>query len=229
MQLTLGFLFDLLQIKQGYKIMCINSFRAVITSIFCGFISISIMGCAGSNASYAASNDARDLKISETKSAGTELVRLIVIAPRFQAFVKKMKDKNRETVVLLHEPKNTSDDPSWSGVTGKTRNLYKQIEEQFVDAGITFRQDLDPGLPNYVKGIEEFDKQDWDPRYKPGPGSVTTGGATKAVLSLILEFAKETNPENGSTLNEFSLTARIVDGESKTTLVVKSVPIEKRN
>ena len=38
-----------------------------------------------------------------------------------------------------------------------------------------------------------------------------------------------TNPENGSTLNEFSLTARIVDGESKTTLVVKSVPIEKRN
>ena len=209
--------------------MRINYFRTIITIILCGVISISILGCAASSASYAASNDARDLKISETKSAGTELVKQIVTAPRFQAFVKKMKDKNRETVVLLHEPINTSDDPSWSGVTGKTRNLYKQIEEQFVDAGITFRQDLDPGLPNYVKGIEEFDKQDWDPRYKPDTGTPTTGGATKAVLSLQLEFARETSPDKGSTLNEFSLTARIIAGESKTTLVVKSVPIEKRN
>lgn len=229
MQLTSGFLFDQIQIKQGHKIMRINSFRSVITSILCGGISISIAGCAGSNASFAASNDARDLKLKETKDAGTELVKLIVIAPRFQAFVKKMKDKNRETVVLLHEPINTSDEPSWSGVTGKTRNLYKQIEEQFVDAGITVRQDLDPGLPNYVKGIEEFDKQDWDPRYKPDTGTPTTGGATKAVLSLQLEFARETSSDKGSTLNEFSLTARIIDGESKTTLVVKSVPIEKRN
>jgi len=50
------------------------------------------------------------------------------------------------------------------------------------------------------------------------------------VIKLLeLEFAKETNPEDGSALNEFSLTARIVDGKSKTTLVVKSVPIEKRN
>ena len=98
--------------------MRINYFRTIITIILCGVISISILGCAASSASYAASNDARDLKISETKSAGTELVRLIVIAPRFQAFVKKMKDKNRETVVLLHEPINTSDDPSWSGVPG---------------------------------------------------------------------------------------------------------------
>ncbi len=110
------------------------------------------------------------------------------------------------------------------------RNIFLQIEEQFVDAGITFRQDLDPGLPNYVKGIEEFDKQDSDDRYdQQNTGDVTTGAASKAVLGLILEFAKETNPENGSTLNEFSLTARIVDGKSKTTLVVKSVPIEKRN
>ena len=209
--------------------MRINYFRTIITIILCGVISISILGCAASSASYAASNDARDLKISETKSAGTELVRLIVIAPRFQAFVKKMKDKNRETVVLLHEPINTSDDPLWSGVKGKTRNLYKQIEEQFTDAGITFRQDLDPGLPNYVKGIEEFDKQDWDPRYNPGTGTTTTGGAKKAVLGLQLEFARETSSDKGSTLNEFSLTARIIDGESKTTLVVKSVPIEKRN
>jgi len=209
--------------------MRINSFCAVITSIFCGFISISIAGCAASNASYAASNDARDLKISETKSAATELVEKIVKAPRFREFVNKMNKAGRETVVLLHLPINNSNDQLWSGVTGKTRYLFLQIEEQFTDAGITFRQDLDPGLPNYVKGIEEFDKQDWDPRYNPGTGTTTTGGATKAVLGLQLEFARETSPDKGSTLNEFSLTARIIDGESKTTLVVKSVPIEKRN
>ena len=51
----------------------------------------------------------------------------------------------------------------------------------------------------------------------------------RVIKLLELEFAKETNPEDGSALNEFSLTARIVDGKSKTTLVVKSVPIEKRN
>ena len=230
MQLTLGFLFDLLQIKQGYKIMRINSFRAIITSIFCGFMSISIMGCAGSNASYAASNQARTLTMKETKNAGSDLVNDIVKAPRFDAFVKKMKQANRETVVLLQDYTNNSEDPSWSGKSGKLRNMFLQIEEQFVAAGITFKQDLDPGLPNYVPGIEQFDKQDSDDRYdQQNTGDVTTGAASKAVLGLILEFAKETNPENGSTLNEFSLTARIVDGKSKTTLVVKSVPIEKRN
>ena len=51
----------------------------------------------------------------------------------------------------------------------------------------------------------------------------------RVIKLLELEFAKEKNPEDGSALNEFSLTARIVDGKSKTTLVVKSVPIEKRN
>ena len=209
--------------------MRINSFCAIITSIFCGVISISILGCAGSNASYAASNQARDLTIKETKNAGSDLVNLIVKARRFSEFVNKMKTEKRETVVLLQSYINNSEDPSWSGQSGKMRNIFLQIEEQFVDAGITFRQDLDPGLPNYVKGIEEFDKQDWDPRYKPDTGTPTTGGATKAVLSLQLEFARETSSDKGSTLNEFSLTARIIDGESKTTLVVKSVPIEKRN
>lgn len=230
MQLTSEFLFDRIQIKQVYKIMRINSFCAIITSIFCGVISISILGCAGSNASYAASNQARDLTIKETKNAGSDLVNLIVKARRFSEFVNKMKTEKRETVVLLQSYINNSEDPSWSGQSGKMRNIFLQIEEQFVDARITFRQDLDPGLPNYVKGIEEFDKQDSDDRYdQQNTGDVTTGAASKAVLGLILEFAKETNPENGSTLNEFALTARIVDGKSKTTLVVKSVPIEKRN
>ena len=229
MQLTSEFLFDRIQIKQVYKIMRINSVCGVITSILCGVISISILGCAGSNASYAASNQARNLTMKETKNAGSDLVNQIVKAPRFSEFVNKMKTDKRETAVLLQSYTNNSEDPSWSGKSGKMRNMFLQIEEQFVDAGITFRQDLDPGLPNYVAGIEQFDKQDSDDRYKTDTGSVTTGGATKAVLGLILEFAKEANPENGSTLNEFSLTARIVDGESKTTLVVKSVPIEKRN
>ena len=53
--------------------------------------------------------------------------------------------------------------------------------------------------------------------------------AIKEKSKNYMEKIKETNPENGSTLNEFVLTARIVDGKSKTTLVVKSVPIEKRN
>ena len=229
MQLTLGFPFDLIQIKQGYKIMRINSFRAVITSIFCGFISISIVGCAGSNASYAASNQARTLTMKETKNAGSDLVNDIVKAPRFDAFVQKMKQANRETVVLLQAYTNNSEDPSWSGKSGKLRNLFTQIKIQFTGFGITFRQDLDPELPNYVKGIEQFDKQDSDDRYKTDTGSVTTGGASKVVLGLILEFAKDTSPENGGTLNEFSLTAEIIDGETKTTLVVASVPIEKRN
>ena len=86
--------------------------------------------------------------MKETKNAGSDLVNLIVKAPRFSEFVNKMKTDKRETVVLLQSYTNNSEDPSWSGKSGKMRNMFLQIEEQFVDAGITFKQDLDPGRPN---------------------------------------------------------------------------------
>ena len=178
-----------------------------------------VCGCAGSNASRASLDTNRTLSLGQIESKAADLVADIVANPRFVKYRKALQGGNGQSadiVMLVQNIDGTAtNDREWPTML---ESLLASLEGSLAAQGLSFSQDLDPGLPNYVKGIEEFDKQDSDARYNQTTGTVTTGAAHKAVLGLVLTATKQ---ELGNQV-EIMLRAKVVDGESKTTLLVAS-------
>lgn len=177
-------------------------------------------GCAGSNASRAVFDANRTLSLSQIDGAASTLVSNIVSNGRFVRY--KVAHDSRsgaqaDIVMLLQElDADGGHDVRWKAEI--LEPLMLALEEHLSSNSIVFRQDLDPGLPNYVATIGEFDKQDSDDRYDQSTGSITTGAAHKAVLGLRLKALRH---ESQSDV-EIELRAIVVDGSAKTTLVSTS-------
>ena len=191
--------------------------RTAACAILLASIPLFVSGCAGSNASRAAFNDNRKLSLGQLESKSEELVADIVSNPRFVEFKKTAQGRAKEPVdviiLLQNVDGSATNDKEWPKVM---ESLFSYLEGSLANQSLSFRQDLTPGLPNYVKGIEEFDKQDSDARYLQTTGTVTTGGAHKAVLGLVLTATKD---ERGNNV-EIELRAKVVNGESKKTLFI---------
>ena len=191
--------------------------RTVACAIVLASVPLFVSGCAGSNASRAAFNDNRKLSLGQLESKSEELVADIVSNPRFVEFKKTAQGSAKEPVdviiLLQNIDGSATNDKEWPKMM---ESLFSYLEGSLANQSLSFRQDLDPGLPNYVKGIEEFDKQDSDARYLQTTGTVTTGGAHKAVLGLVLTATKD---ERGNDV-EIELRAKVVNGESKKTLFI---------
>jgi hypothetical protein len=198
--------------------------KAVVTVlVICNFAA-----CAGGNASRAMRDNAGTIKLSEYNTTAKEIVKEIVNSPSFIKFRDQETKKNGEIVLLLQEFTNLTDDPRFNT---SQKSFFNSLEEAAQDHDMTFRQDLDRGLPNYVGGIGEFDKQDSDSRYDQSTGDVTTGAASKAIagLQLTIEKQQSANESGGGTTSEYVLRAKIINGRTKTLIVTRSVSIEKNN
>jgi hypothetical protein len=179
------------------------------------------VSCAGSSASRAVADQNRTLSMSDIERCAAQIVTDTTKDPWFVRFQAQEQDRNVRIGVLLQSYRNRiENDRMWES---KKRDFFAYLEEYFLSAGVTFRQDLDPGLPNYTQGIEQFDMQDSDDRYDQKTGKVTTGAARKAVLGLQIELSME---EIGRQ-REFVLRSRLIDGETKETLVSKSSRVTK--
>ena len=187
-----------------------------------------LSGCASSNASRASRDSARSLTLGDMRGAAKTLVRDIAVSPKFMRYREAQTKQNGEIVILLQGFKNQTDDPS---ISNSQSSFFNALEENCLEHDMTFRQDLDPGLPNYTKGIEEFDKQDSDDRYnQEGSGDITTGMASKAVLGLQVVIEKERSATaGGGNLYEYVLRTKLIDGRNKTSLLSKSFPITKES
>jgi hypothetical protein len=194
--------------------------RTVACAALLASIPLFVGGCAGSNASRAAFNDNRTLSLEQIETKSEDLVADLVSNSNFVEFKRTAQGGAKEpvkVVILLQDlDGNALRDKEWPVIM---KALFANLELSLTNQGLTFRQDLDPGLPNYVKGIEEFDKQDSDARYSQTTGTVTTGGAHKAVLGLALTAIKK---ESGNNV-EIELWGKVTEGESKTSVcLVKS-------
>ena len=198
--------------------------KAVVTVlVICNFAA-----CAGGTASRAMRDSAGTIKLSEFNTSAKEIVKEIANKPKFIRFREQETKKNSEIVLKLEAFTNLTDDPRFDT---SQKSFYNALEEAAQDHDMTFRQDLDKGLPNYVGGIEDFDKQDSDSRYDQSTGDVTTGAASKAIagLELTIEKQQSANESGGGTTSEYVLRAKIKDGKTKTLIVTCSVLIEKNN
>lgn len=191
--------------------------RTVACAIVLASVPLFIGGCAGSNASRASFDENRTLSLGQLESKTEEMVADMVSNPRFVTFKKAAQGGAKEPadviILLQNVDGSATNDKEWPKMI---ESLFSYLEGSLANQGLSFRQDLDPGLPNYVKGIEEFDKQDSDARYLQTTGTVTTGGAHKAVLGLVLTATKQQIGNNV----EIELRAKVVNGESKTTLFI---------
>jgi hypothetical protein len=191
--------------------------RTVACAILLASVPLFIGGCAGRNASRASFDENRTLSLGQLESKTEEMVADMVSNPRFVAFKKTAQGSAKEPVdviiLLQNVDGSATNDKEWPKMM---ESLFSYLEGSLANQSLSFRQDLDPGLPNYVKGIEEFDKQDSDARYLQTTGTVTTGGAHKAVLGLVLTATKQQIGNNV----EIELRAKVVNGESKTTLFI---------
>ena len=198
--------------------------KAVVTVlVICNFAA-----CAGGNGPRAIRDSAGTIKLSEFNTSAKEIVKEIVNKPKFIRFREQETKKNSEIVLKLQAFTNLTDDPRFDT---SQKSFFNALEEAAQDHDMTFSQDLDKGLPNYVGGIEEFDKQDSDSRYDQSTGDVTTGAASKAIagLELTIEKQQSANESGGGTTSEYVLRAKIKDGKTKTLIVTCSVLIEKNN
>jgi hypothetical protein len=191
--------------------------RTVACAILLASVPLFIGGCAGRNASRASFDENRTLSLGQLESKTEEMVADMVSNPQFVAFKKTAQGSAKEPVdviiLLQNVDGSATNDKEWPKMM---ESLFSYLEGSLANQSLSFRQDLDPGLPNYVKGIEEFDKQDSDARYLQTTGTVTTGGAHKAVLGLVLTATKQQIGNNV----EIELRAKVVNGESKTTLFI---------
>lgn len=194
--------------------------RTVACAILLASVPLFIGGCAGRNASRASFDENRTLSLEQIETKSEDLVADLVSNSNFVEYKNAAKGSAKEPVkivILLQDlDGNALRDKEWPVIM---KALFANLELSLTNQGLTFRQDLDPGLPNYVKGIEEFDKQDSDARYSQTTGTVTTGGAHKAVLGLALTAIKK---ESGNNV-EIELWGKVTEGESKTSVcLVKS-------
>ncbi len=204
-----------------------NTTSSIFKTIVTGVVIFNFAACAGGNASRAMRDRSQSITLSEYDNNAKEIVKSIVNSPSFIKFRESEVKQNNEIVLLLQSFSNLTDDPRFSS---SQRSFFNALEEAAQDHDMTFRQDLDIGLPNYVGGINEFDKQDADDRYNQSTGDVTTGAAKKAVAGLQLAIEKgQSIGESGGTLNEYVLRAKVINGRTKTLIVSKSVSISKSN
>ena len=203
-----------------------NSTAVALLAAVLAATTLTVAGCASSSASRAMRENAASLSLSEYREAARQLAVDIASAPKFKSFRTKEVGANGEVVVMLDTYKNETDNPVFNNTM---RQLFTALEESFLENDLAFQQDLDPGLPNYSAAGARLDKQDTDDRYDQSTGTVSTGGAKKAVLSLQLEVqsSKQAAAGGGSTY-EYVLYARLANSQ-KVSILSKSYPMTKSN
>ena len=108
--------------------------------------------------------------------------------------------------------------------------LFDSIAAEFVNNRIgEFRQDVDPSLPNYVANLDELDKQDFDDRFDQSTGTVTTGGAAKAVMAMQIDVNRDEMAAVGGGGKDYTyiLRVKITDGVRKTLVYSGKVVLDK--
>jgi len=98
--------------------------------------------------------------------------------------------------------------------------LFNSLEESFVNAGIgEFTQMVDKQAPNYIPGVDAFDEQDFDDRFDQSTGTVTTGGAAKAVLGMQITMNRSDMSAGGGRSDyTWIMRVKVIDGTRKTTV-----------
>jgi hypothetical protein len=187
-------------------------------ALFASIACLSSTGCATSNASFARTNSARSLTIADYDHAAKEIVDEILISPAFANFRQANIDKNGQMVILLPDGgyDNRSNDPT---TIPMMKSFFEYLEEYSTEKGITYSNDL--GKTKQIRA------QDADSRYDQSTGKVTTGGASKSVISLEIIFTTQGSAGNSSTENEFLLRVKFIDAERGTTILSKSFYIKK--
>ena len=97
--------------------------------------------------------------------------------------------------------------------------FFEYLEEYSTEKGITYGND--------PAKTEKIRAQDSDPRYDQSTGKVTTGAASKSVISLEIIFTTSTSAGTSSTEKEFLLRVTFIDAASVTTILSKSYYIKK--
>ena len=215
-----------------------NRFRYAGALVMLSTAFVSLLGCAGSNPSFTRVNKSVFLNVDDINNASKKIVDEMIQDPRFLEYQSKDKKNGIQTVVFMCEYVNQSGDTRMDETEGSFQILFSALEEQFLKYNVPFRQDLDSGnsagalkhpITSRASGIEAVDKQDSDPRYDPKSGKVTTSAALKAVLGLQLELTRLDTTDGKSAQFCFVLRARLIDGETKVTLVSKKVEFQKTN
>lgn len=181
-------------------------------------------GCASSTASRAMRDNAATISLNEYRQAARQLAVDIVSSPKYKRLREKEVGANGEVIVMLDGYRNETDNPVFSNTM---RQLFTALEESLLENDLAFQQDLDPGAPNYSSAGARLDKQDTDDRYNQSSGTISTGGAKKAVLSLQLEVQSSKSAlAGGGSSFEYSLYARLANSE-KISIISKSYPMTK--
>ncbi len=181
-------------------------------------ISISpIAGCATSNASYARTDSARSLTISEFQNAAQSIIDDILTSPTFAKMRSTKADAQGEMVVQVTSYDNRSGDRSTIPLL---KGFFEYLEEYSTEKGITYSNDL--GKTAAIRA------QDADDNYDQSTGTVTTGAAAKSVIAIEIIFTSERSSGASDNLNEFVLRVKFIDAARATTLLSKSYKIEKR-
>lgn len=181
-------------------------------------ISISpIAGCATSNASYARTDSARSLTISEFQNAAQSIIDDILTSPTFAKMRSTKADAQGEMVVQVTSYDNRSGDRSTIQLL---KGFFEYLEEYSTEKGITYSNDLDK--------TAAIRAQDADDNYDQSTGTVTTGAAAKSVIAIEIIFTSERSAGASDNLNEFVLRVKFIDAARATTLLSKSYKIEKR-
>lgn len=183
-------------------------------------------GCASSVASRASRANESRLGLKDYRQAAKQLAIDIVSSPKFKKFRDEEVGNNGEIVIMLDDYKNSTSNAS---ATSDLRQLFSALEENLTENDMTFRQDLDPKEPNYSGAGARMDKQDFDDRYDQTTGTVSTGSAKKAVLTLQLELQADSSAaRGGGNVYDYVLYARLISS-NKTTLISKPYELTKTN
>jgi hypothetical protein len=179
-------------------------------------------GCANSNAVKAARNNQTRVSFDEVDTAANELAAAIKSSAKFQTFQRDAIGRGEAVVILL----NQLDVAKNSGLQSArdlnmTNELFNSLEESFVNSGVgEFTQMVDKNAPNYIPGMEAFDEQDFDDRFDQSTGTVTTGGAAKAVLGMQITMNRSDMSAGSGGRSDYTwiMRVKIIDGVRKTTV-----------
>ncbi len=189
---------------------------SVVIVLFMSVASLSSIGCATSNASYARVDSTRSLTMDEYDTAAQKLVDEVLLSPAFNNFRKANTDKAGQTVIMVTSYRNDTDDRSTIPLM---KGFFEKLEEYSLEKGISYSNDLEK--------VAVINAQDADDRYDQSTGTVTTGAAAKSVIALEIIFETIRSAGSSRTQNEFSIRVKFIDAARATTITSKSFRLTK--
>jgi len=195
-------------------------------------VSLNFVGCAGRNASSAMLVRERNITSQEIEAVAQGLVATSLQSPGFSEVAQGAAVRGNEITISLMSFTNHTADLSWSGRSGRIRELFIAIEEQFAKNNLYFRKESDPNLPDYINGMDQVSPE---PSTDRGFSNYDQSGLKldrpspkeKLVLGLELEVFQITNSTPQDQILEFKFIARIINKKTNKTLCVATEKVQK--